>query len=456
MNIHFIGIGGVSMSGLANLALHLGYRVSGSDENTETPSVCHLSEKGALIFTGHRPENVSEQVNLVVYTAAVRADNPEILKAKELGIPALDRAQFLSNLMEKYKDSIAISGTHGKTSTTSMISVIFQSSGKDPTILVGGELPAIGGNFRIGHSEIFITEACEYVDSFLKFYPKTAVILNIEREHMDYFRDMDHVLSSYSSFAGQVKEEGLIIANGDDANVRLALESVPREKIFFGFDPSNEAQIRNKGIDSEGNIFFDLIYEGNLLEHFTLPIPGIHNVYNAAASILASYFNGVEISEIKKALASYAGVGRRFELKGHFKGARIYDDYAHHPSELRATLEAAEGLRHNRLYTVFQPHTFTRTKEFLSIFAESFAASDVVIISDIYPSREKDTGLVHAKDLVAAIRTTGKEALYIGDMESIEHYLTEQLQPEDVLLLIGAGDIYKISEHLLALEPSAG
>ncbi|MDO4721108.1 MAG: UDP-N-acetylmuramate--L-alanine ligase [Peptostreptococcaceae bacterium] len=450
MKIHFIGIGGISMSGLAHVALHLGYAVSGSDENIENPSVRHLSDKGAVIFSGHRPENISSETNLVVYTAAVREDNPEILRARELKIPALDRAQFLSNLMDKYSRSIAVAGTHGKTSTTSMISVIFQHAQKDPTILIGGELAAIGGNFRVGHSDFFITEACEYVDSFLKFYPQTAVILNIEREHMDYFRDMEHILSSYGTFASQVREDGIVIANGDDTQVRAAMRDVKRSKIFFGFDPQNDAQIRDKGTDEEGNIFFDLFYEGRLLGHFALPIPGIHNVYNAAASVLAAHLNGVCIEDVRSALASYTGVGRRFELKGLYNGARVYDDYAHHPSELRATLEAAESLKRKRLYTVFQPHTFTRTKEFLSVFAESFAGSDVVIISDIYPSRERDTGLIHARDLVDAIRKTGKEALYIGDKEEIRSYLADELRSEDVLLLIGAGDIYKVSEKLLS------
>lgn len=449
MNIHFIGIGGISMSGLANIAINLGYQISGSDENTDSPAVCSLIAKGADIHRGHHADHLSSAVNLVVYTAAIREDNPELLKAKELGIATLDRAQFLSNLMDKYKNSIAISGTHGKTSTTSMTSVIFHHAQKDPTILVGGELKDIGGNFRIGNSDIFISEACEYVDSFLKFYPKTAVILNIEKEHMDYFQDMDHILRSYSTFASQVKDGGCVIANGDDANVLQAMEKVNKTKIFFGFDENNEVFIKNKGTDRDGKVFFDLEYKGKFIEHFNLQIQGTHNVYNAAASILAAYVNGMDPAQIKKGIESYTGVSRRFELKGYFHGARIYDDYAHHPSEVRATMAAAHSLDKNLLYTVFQPHTFTRTREFLDAFAHSFSESDVLIVSDIYPSREKDTGLIHSRELVEAINKTGQRALYMGQMQEIETFLTEKLQPNDILLLIGAGDINKISQHLL-------
>lgn len=449
MNIHFVGIGGISMSGLANIAINLGYQVSGSDENVDNPSVCHLAEQGATIYQAHHEDHVPEDTNLVVYTAAVREDNPEILRAKELKIPTLDRAQFLSNLMEKYENSIAISGTHGKTSTTSMISVIFQYAGQDPTILVGGELDAIGGNFRIGHSDCFITEACEYMDSFLKFYPKTAIVLNIEREHMDYFKDMKHILHSYSTFSNQTKEQGHVIANGDDTHVLEAMKNVHRPKIFFGFDEHNDAIIKNKGLNHDGHIYFELVYKGKYLGRFDLQIPGLHNVYNSAAAVLAAYIHGIDIDTIRRGLHEYTGVGRRFEFKGYFNGARVYDDYAHHPSEVRATLEAAGTMNKKLLYTVFQPHTFTRTKEFLSVFAESFYQSDVVIISDIYPSRERDTGLIHSRELVDAIRHAGKDALYIGKMDEIETYLSEKLQPDDVLLLIGAGDIYKVSEHLL-------
>lgn len=452
MNIHFIGIGGISMSGLANLAINLGYRVSGSDEKVDNTAVCHLKEQGAIISRGHHPDNIGSDINLVVYTAAVATDNPELLRAKELGITALDRAQFLSNLMEKYENSIAVSGTHGKTTTTSMISVIFNHAKKDPTILVGGELKDIGGNFRVGNSDIFITEACEYVDSFLKFYPKTAVILNIEKEHMDYFRDMDHILTSYTTFANQVKDHGCVIANGDDPNVRHVMDGVQKNKIFFGFSETNDAIIRNQGIGRDGNLSFDLDYEGNHLGHFDLQIRGVHNLYNATASILASYVNGVSIDDIKKGMNEYEGVGRRFELRGSYHGARVYDDYAHHPSEVKATLAAADTLNKNLLYTVFQPHTFSRTKEFLEVFADSFTESDIVIISDIYPSREKDTGLIHARELVEAIHRTGKEVLYMGPMNEIKDYLMEKLQPDDVLLVIGAGDINQISTHLVSLN----
>ena len=453
MHIHFIGIGGISMSGLAQICINLGYQVTGSD-SSENSSIKKLNELGAKIHLGHNSDNIDQSIDLVVYTAAVKKDNEELQRALELGINIVDRATFLGEIMSKYENSIAISGTHGKTTTTSMSSVIFKVSNNDPTILVGGNLKDIDGNVRIGDSEYFITEACEYVDSFLKFYPKIAVILNIEEDHLDYFKDIAQIEASFRSFANQVKSDGYVIANGDDQNVRSALHNLDKDIIYFGQSNENNGIIEDIIYDGFGLPSFTLSLNGKILGRFSLKVPGEHNIYNACASILASYVSGIDLSHIKEGIELYSGVGRRFELKGEINGIKIYDDYAHHPTELKATLKAASRLQKSLLYTVFQPHTYSRTKELMDKFAESFFESDVVIISDIYASREKDNLGVHSKDLVEEIKKHGKDAIYIGDLNEVSSYLATVLKENDIIFTVGAGDVYTVGDYLLELLSS--
>ena len=450
MKIHFIGIGGISMSGLAHVCINLGYIVSGSDKSM-SPSVKRLTNEGATIFIGHDEAQITEDIELVVYTAAVKQENPELMKARKLNLPIIDRAQFLGDIMKKYENSIAISGTHGKTTTTSMTTVIFNTHDEDPTVLVGGNLNAIGGNVRIGSSEVFITEACEYVDSFLKFYPKIAVILNIEEDHLDYFSGLKQIQDSFATFASQVKPNGYIIANGDDPNIIMAIENIDKTKIYFGRESHCEARIHDESYDCTGCGTFSLSLNDELLGNFTIKVPGRHNVLNATAAILCGYFSNIPIDFLKAGIELYTGVGRRFEYKGEINGIKVYDDYAHHPTEVAATLSAAKMLKRHLLYTVFQPHTFTRTKELLDRFAVSFNDSDVVIISDIFASRESDPGNIHSRDLVAAIINAGKEAIYIGSLNEVQTYLGSVLEPEDILFTIGAGDVYTLGESLLHL-----
>lgn len=438
------------MSGLAQICINLGYRVTGSD-SAISKSVQKLMSLGLEIKIGHSEDNIDESIDLVVYTAAVSKDNEELKRAIELDIKTIDRATFLGEIMRKYENSIAISGTHGKTTTTSMCSVIFNSAGNDPTILVGGNLKDIDGNVRIGDSECFITEACEYVDSFLKFFPKIAIILNIEEDHLDYFRDIKQIEDSFRSFASQVKVDGHVIANGDDENVRNSLHNLEKNIIFFGQAKDNHAIIKDIIYDSFGLPSFTLDCHGKTLGRFSLKVPGEHNIYNACASILAAYVSELEISHIKDGIELYSGVGRRFELKGEINGIKIYDDYAHHPTELKATLKAASRLQRSRLYTVFQPHTYTRTKDLMNQFAQSFYDSDVVIISDIYASREKDTLGIHSMDLVNQIKKTGKDAIYIGDLKEVSSYLSSVLKENDILFTVGAGDVYTVGEYLMEI-----
>ncbi len=448
MKIHFIGIGGISMSGLAHVCINLGYEVSGSDK-TMSSSLQKLINEGATVYIGHDESQLSIDTDLVVYTAAVKEDNPELSKARKLNLNIIDRAQFLGDIMKKYENSIAIAGTHGKTTTTSMTTVVFNANNEDPTVLVGGNLSVIGGNVRIGDSEVFITEACEYVDSFLKFYPKIAIILNLEEDHLDYFSGLEQIQTSFAKFASQVKQDGYIIANGDDENIIKALENVDKTKIYFGRNENCQALIHDEIYNPSGYATFSLSMEGKSIGRFTLQVPGKHNVLNATAAILSAYVSNLPLTAIKDGIESYSGVGRRFEYKGEVNGIKVYDDYAHHPTEVAATLSAAKMIKHHILYTVFQPHTYTRTKELLDRFAVSFQDSDVVIISDIYASREKDPGNIHSRDLVEAIKKSGKDALYLGSLDEVQNYLGSVLKPEDIVFTIGAGDVYTLGESLL-------
>lgn len=445
MKVHFIGIGGISMSGLASICLNLDYIVSGSD-SLNSPILEKLKLQGAQIFIGHKEENIQDNLDLVVYTAAIPKDNPELLNAQKLGIQCIDRAHFLGSVMEKYDDAIAVSGTHGKTSTTSMLSSIFNYNKLDPTILVGGNLPEIGGNVRIGNTPTFITEACEYVDSFLSLKSKYAIILNIEEDHLDYFSGLDQIISSFNKFAKLV-DNGFVIGNGDDLNVRKALQDI-KNVIYFGFNSNNDCVITQNEIQ-KGNLAFSLKLFDKYLGEFNIFVPGDHNLLNATAAIICAIKSGVDIDDARKGIASYRGVKRRFEFKGQERGIKIFDDYAHHPSEIKATLKAAKHLEKNRLIAVFQPHTFTRTLTLLDDFSNSFGDCDMVVITDIYPSREKDTGIVHSLDLVNKIIQTRDNVYYFPTFEEASTFLESTLINGDILFTMGAGDINVLGENLL-------
>lgn len=448
MNIHFIGIGGINMSALAEICINKGYNVSGSDMQ-ESYLVDNLRSLGAKITIGQKKENITNDINLVVYTAAISNENEEFLAAKEKNILMINRAAFLGQIMREYKNSIAVSGTHGKTTTTSMLSTIFNYAEKDPTILVGGNLSTIGGNVRIGSSENFITEACEYVDSFLNFNPFISIVLNIEEDHLDYFSGIEEIKASFNKFGKLLPEDGYFIVNGDNENTKDIMYDVGATIIKFGQKDDNDAIISEIRYDEDGFAMFNLNYKGVNLGTFDLSVYGLHNVYNATAAIIASIVSNIEVDVIKKAIKEYNGVGRRFEKKGYFKNTLVVDDYAHHPTEVKATLSAAKTLKKNKLWVVFQPHTYSRTKALLKEFAEAFYSADKVIITDIYAAREKNPGDISSKDLVEKLYHNNVDVTYIPTFEEIENYLRENLEDDDLIITCGAGPIYKVGESLL-------
>lgn len=448
MKIHFIGIGGISMSALAEICLNKNYKVSGSDAN-ESYLLDKLRSQGAEIFIGHKKEHISDDIDMVVYTAAVHPDNEELVAAKEKNKLTMNRAAFLGQIMREYKNSIAVSGTHGKTSTTSMLSTIFEYADLDPTILVGGNLSVIGGNVKIGSSDHFITEACEYVDSFLNFNPKISIVLNIEEDHLDYFSGIDEIKASFNKFGKLLPNDGYFIINGDDENTSDILHDVKATVIKYGREASNDAIIKNIEFNEQGFGIFELEYKGENLGKFELAVPGLHNIYNASAAILTAFVSSINLDTIRKNIQSYSGVGRRFEVRGNYNGALVVDDYAHHPTELKATLSAAKKMKKNTLWCIFQPHTYTRTKSLLNEFAEAFYAADKVIITDIYAAREDDPGDIHSKDLVEKLYQNHVDVTYISSFEDIEKYLRENVKDNDLVITAGAGPIYKVAESLI-------
>ena len=448
MNIHFIGIGGISMSALAEICLNKGYSVSGSDMS-RSPMTEKLESQGAKIYIGQKKENIVDELDIVVYTAAIHPDNEELLAAKDKNILTINRAVFLGQIMREYKNSIAVSGTHGKTTTTSMLSTIFDSTNLDPTILVGGNLKSIGGNVKIGNSQNFITEACEYVDSFLNFNPKIAIVLNIEEDHLDYFSGIEEIKASFNKFGKLLPKDGYFVINGDSPNTASILHDVKATVIKYGKETSNDVIISNINFNDNGFGSFDLTYFGKDLGNFQLSVPGVHNIYNAVASIIVSIVSGISIDAIKESIIKYVGVGRRFETKGYYNDALIVDDYAHHPTELKATLSAAKKLKKSTLWCVFQPHTYSRTKSLLNEFSEAFYSADRVIITDIYAARENNPGDIHSKDLVEKLYHNNVDVTYISKFEDIVKYLKENIQPNDLLITAGAGPIYQVGEMLI-------
>ena len=442
--IHFIGIGGISMSALARILMDDGCIVSGSDMK-ESHITKQLEEFGAKVIIGQKAENITNQ-DLVVYTAAVKEDNPEFIAAKEKGIEIIDRAELLGAIMKRYQNPIAVSGTHGKTSTTGMISQIYLEADMDPTVTIGGELDVIGGNLRVGKKDIFIAEACEYHRSFLKFSPKTTVMLNIEEDHLDFFTGLDDIIDTFHRLALITPDDGALIANVDDKNVVKAIEGVNKNIVTIGIETACDYQGCDITHDSADKCMFKILKNGEYYATVSLAVPGKHNVYNALCAFAVADMSGIDKNIICSALGKFIGAHRRSERKGFFNGALIVDDYAHHPSEIKATLDAAKNMGFKNIYCVFQPHTYTRTKMLFDDFVKVFSESGVsVIITDIFAAREKDTGLVSSEELAAA--TEG--AVYKASFDDVEKYLKGCLKPDDIAFTMGAGDVYKIGESLL-------
>ncbi len=447
-NIHFIGIGGISMSGIAHILLYMGCNISGSDERVSSTTE-NLKEKGVKIYYGHHKENVNG-ADLVVHTAAVKDSNVEIATAKELGIPVIDRASLLGQIMRNYKYSIGVAGTHGKTTTTSMLSIIMQNARLDPTILLGGNLDAIGGNVRVGKSDYFLTEACEYVESFLKFYPNIAVITNIDKDHLDYYKDLDQIFDAFKKYASLVPKDGYLIGCSDNTLVKEILDNSNCNTISYGIYDKADLMAVDIEYDHDGCPSFNVVYNDKDLGRFMLNIQGEHNIYNSLAAICTSLALGIKRDTISKSLLEFSGTHRRFEVKGKTdKGFMVIDDYAHHPTEVEACLSAAKKYPHQRIWCVFQPHTYTRTEALLDEFSTAFGDADKVIIADIYAAREKDNGSIHSKDLARAIKDNEVDCIYLPSFEEIKKYLIEHVNPDDVVITMGAGDISSLSDELI-------
>ncbi|MDF2802745.1 MAG: UDP-N-acetylmuramate--alanine ligase [Anaerocolumna sp.] len=454
IKVHFIGIGGISMSGLAELLHTIGFTVSGSDVKL-SKITHHLETLGIKVINGQRGSNISTDIDLVVYTPAVKEDNPEFKEVLSLNIPIIDRAELLGQVMSRYSNAIAVSGTHGKTTTTSMLSLVLLEAGLDPTISLGGILDNIGGNIRIGQSEHFITEACEYTDSYLKFNPTKSIILNVEAEHLDYFKDLETVRKSFLAFANKLPEDGLLIINADIENVNYFTADIPCKFISYSTSDNkipgalHHYSATNISYDDAGLGHYDLLEDGEFIEKINLNVIGVHNISNSLSVIGLAKSLGISLEVIKTALLQFTGTERRFQTKGEIGGITIIDDYAHHPTEVAATLTAAKNYPHNDVWCVFQPHTYTRMKTFLHDFAKALSLADKVVLADIYAAREVNPGDISSKNLLEELHKLGVEAYYFPSFDEIENFLLENCTNGDLLITMGAGDIVTVGESLL-------
>lgn len=446
--VHFIGIGGISMSGLAEILLKEGFPVSGSDGRASSLTE-HLRKLGADITIGQDASNIPENCELIVYTAAIHPDNPEFSAAKSRGIPMLSRAELLGQIMRNYETSIAVAGTHGKTTTTSMISSVLLAADTDPTISVGGILPAIGGNIRVGQSGTFLTEACEYTNSFLHFFPTIGIILNIEEDHLDFFKDLNDIRRSFRRFAELLPTQGLLIINSDIPQYEEITEGLACRVVTFGLGAGADYRAEDISYDEFAHPSFSLVKNGEKSGSFHLQVPGEHNISNALASVALADALSLSLETAQEGLSSFSGTDRRFQYKGSVNGVTVIDDYAHHPTEIRATLQAASHYPHKDIWCVFQPHTYTRTKAFLHEFAEALSLADHVVLADIYAARETDTLGISSRDLEQELKKLGADVHYFPSFAEIEDFLLKSCTHHDLCITMGAGDVINIGEDLL-------
>lgn len=449
-NLHFIGIGGISMSGFAELLASKGFRITGSDSHMSDITE-HLESLGLQILYEQNASNIPDDTDLVVYTAAISEDNPEFVEAKRRGLPMMVRADMIGQIMKNYSNAIAVSGTHGKTTVTSMLSHIFLAADLDPTISVGAMLDAIGGNIRIGNSQNWIMEACEYTNSFLSFHPTTSIILNIEEDHLDFFKDINDIRNSFRKFAELLPEDGLLVINSSIDNYEQISGSLSCKVLTYGLDNKNaDVYADDISFNDKGCGSYNLYINGEFKGRINLNVTGRHNISNSLSAIAVAYAQGIDINAIERGLSGFTGASRRFQKKGEVAGITIIDDYAHHPSEIKATLNAAASYPHNNLWVVFQPHTYTRTRAFLKEFAEALALADNVILTDIYAAREKDPGDISSIDIVNELEAIGKKAYYFSSFDDIENFILKNLINGDMLITMGAGDVVTIGEELLS------
>ena len=441
--VHLAGIGGVSMCPLAEVLAGMGLQVQGSDMS-ESDTVRQLRAQGIPVAVGHSAENLKDCA-LVIRTAAIHDDNPEIAGAIARGIPVYERAQAWGAIMQHYQNAVCISGTHGKTTTTSMATHIFMAAQADPTVMIGGTLPLLHSGYRVGRGDTIILESCEYCNSFLNFFPTVAVILNVEADHLDFFKDLADIEHSFHSFADLVPQRGYIISNADDPGAREAVKGLSHPVFTFGIaDPDADCTAHNVAFH-DGCPTFDVVIRGETYAHVELHIAGRHNILNSLAAASAAYVLGIPGSAVEEGLATFHGAGRRFERKGTFHGADVFDDYAHHPAELHALLTTAQSMGYERVICAFQPHTYTRTKALFDDFVRELQLPDVTILAEIYAAREKNDIGISSQDLAAKI----PGAVYCSTLDQVADQLAELARPGDLILTVGAGDIFRAGEKLL-------
>jgi UDP-N-acetylmuramate--alanine ligase len=449
VHVYFIGIGGISMSGLAEILLKEGFTISGSDAR-ESALTIHLEKAGAKVFYGQTADHITEDIDVVVYTAAIHDDNPEFVAAKAANLPMLARAELLGQIMRNYPTAIAVAGTHGKTTTTSMLSTILLKAKKDPTITVGGILSQIGGNIRVGHSDTFLTEACEYTNSFLSFYPTVGIILNIEADHMDFFKNLQEIRTSFHRFAALLPEDGLLVLDSAIEHPEEITKDIRARVITCGLTGNEDYTAKDITYNEKGCASFTLCHKGNALGIVSLLVPGIHNVSNALSALSASLELGIDFEKAVLGLLDFQGTERRFQYKGMVNGITIIDDYAHHPTEITATLKAALHYPHRDIWCVFQPHTYTRTQAFLTDFAKALSLADHVVLTDIYAAREINTIGITSLALKEELEKLGKQCDYFSSFDEIEKFLLKKCMHGDLLITMGAGDVLNIGENLLS------
>ena len=440
---HLIGIGGVSMSPLAEVLSGMGMHVSGSDMN-DGENVKHLKDKGIDVVIGHMAESITSDLDFVVRTAAVHDDNPEIIAAHKMGVPVFERTQAWGAIMKDYRNALCISGTHGKTTTTSMSTHILMAAQRDPTVMIGGTLPLLHAGHRVGAGDTIVMESCEYCNSFLNFYPTVATVLNIEADHLDFFKDVDDIKRSFREFVSHVPENGYVVVNAEDENSMEVVPDLKCKVVTFGLTDKADVWARDivrLGAQSD----FDIMLGERKFTHVSLHVPGLHNVRNALAATASCVCLGVSPLAVKYGLAAFTGAGRRFEFKGKFNGADVYDDYAHHPGELKALLDAVEPLGYRRIIVVFQPHTYSRTNALFDDFVEQLHRPDMTILAEIYAAREQNTIGISARDISKEI----PNSMYFDSFDEIEKSLRWTAAPGDIILTVGAGDIYKVGENLV-------
>lgn len=446
-HIYMVGIGGISMSGIAEILKNWGFTVSGSD-SSESIQTKHLKKNGIHVNIGQIEENITQDIDLMVYSAAIKKDNPELIKAKKLGIYCIERGAFLGEITKLFPQTIGIAGTHGKTSTTSMVAGAFLEADCDPSIQVGAYLDIIDGNYRVGNSDYFIIEACEYCESYLNFHQKSTIVLNIDNDHLDYFGTIDNIEKSFRKYVSLLPEDGYLILNRDDERC-FNLRNYTKAKVIT-VGATNEADwtFKNVTFDDDGFASFDVYHFNENKGKINLKVAGMHNVFNSVCCIALCDAYGISVETVNASLTKFNGASRRLEYKCMLNGAKVFDDYGHHPTEIMATVNGIKNKKYNESWVIFEPHTYSRLYAHLKEFAQSLIYFDHIIIIDIYAARETNTFNISEEDLIKEINSLGKEAIHISDSNKVINLLKNNVNKDDIVLTLGAGNVTKIASQL--------